>query len=231
MADGIDPWSRVKIPFARKAARRALRGSMRPASDAEDELVAFILAEVSGVAARNICPTPKVYRIAALHGVRSLWTRGPVGVTRGVDLLAEPDPSDDGRSEIRTLSLAQAQRMHEALHERGRAIFSAHLAGYSAREIAEALGETEAAVSLFLGRIHEHLAHGTVPRVREARTKEPRPPRTCVGCGCALVVPPGLRSPPRRCTECNRLRVNERVRARRARLRADPSAAAGRVAP
>ena len=231
--DKPQPWSLVRIGFARKAAMSALRGRYRHGSDDVEELAAFVLVEVGELAARGVAPSRTAYRFAAWHGVRNLWFH-----SRGID-RALCTPSDDydshypdGRDhEINNLFRVIASRVRSRLDERNQQILDAHLAGFSAPEIAAERGEAQTTVESVLQRIFAWMAEESGPaRPRRAApspaadaTPAPAPaPRQCADCAVDLVIPKGLRSPPRRCAECQRCR---RLAAKRERYAAsvDPS--------
>ena len=237
--DKPQPWSLVRIGFARKAAMSALRGRYRHGSDDVEELAAFVLVEVGELAARGVAPSRTAYRFAAWHGVRNLWFH-----SRGVDrALRTPTGGDDSNylcerdHEIDNLFRVIASRVRGRLDERNQQILDAHLAGFSAPEIATERGETEAAVHGALQRIFAWMAEESGPtRPRRASPvpaadATPAPaPRQCADCAVELVIPKGLRSPPRRCAECQRRR---RLAAKRERYAAsvDPSPRGRSVSP
>jgi DNA-directed RNA polymerase subunit RPC12/RpoP len=199
------PLSLVRMAFARNAALSALAGRPRRGSDDVEELAAFVLVEIVELAMRGIAPSRTAYRLAAWHGVRSLWFH-----SRGVD-RASCELSDDydsphpcGRDhEVASLFRLIAARVRARLDERNRQILDAHLAGFSAPEIAATRGETQAAVEGALQRIFVWMADESGPaRPRRAEPKPSPAPRQCADCAAALVVPKGQRSPPRRCPEC-----------------------------
>ena len=222
------PWSLVRIGFAHKAVRQVLAWRTSKSSDEFEELTAFVLVEVGELAARGVAPSRRAYRLAAYHGVRSLWHRA-----RGVDQArhGDVDLPVEVDNEVGYLFRIIASRVRGRLDERNQRILDAYLAGFSAPEIAAERGEAQTTVESALQRIFAWMAEESGPaRPRRASlvpaadaTPAPAPaPRQCADCAVDLVIPKGLRSPPRRCAECQRRR---RLVAKRERYAAsaDPS--------